>query len=369
MAGKMTTIAVKAAIAMILLAVPVVFSDDKAPIPASKTAVDTWYQANVKPYAESKATLDPALAAAEASPKVIKVRKDGSGDFKTVTDAINSIPADNKNRVIVWIGAGKYVEKIKIERTKRFVTFYGTPNEMPELVFDGTALKYGTVESASVTVESDYFSAVNIAFVNSAPKPDGKRKGAQATAFRISGDKAAIYSCKMIGFQDTHLDDKGKHFFKDCYIEGTVDFIYGNGKSIYLNTELHVHFLKGDGMSMIAAHARDSNHMDTAFVFVHCTVTGTGNRTVLGRAWRPYSKVIYAYTEMSDAIKPEGWSDNFHPEFDKTLWYREYENSGPGSNPAHRVPFSKQLNDAEAQPFLSLGFIEGSKWLLPPHKA
>uniref|UniRef100_A0A5B6ZWX4 pectinesterase n=1 Tax=Davidia involucrata TaxID=16924 RepID=A0A5B6ZWX4_DAVIN len=159
---------------------------------------------------------------------------------------------------------------------------------MPELVFDGTALKYGTVESASVTVESDYFSAVNIAFVNSAPKPDGKRKGAQATAFRISGDKAAIYSCKMIGFQDTHLDDKGKHFFKDCYIEGTVDFIYGNGKSIYLNTVLHI--VSADGMAVIAAHARESNADASAFVFVHCKITGTAKHTVLGRAWRPYCK-------------------------------------------------------------------------------
>uniref|UniRef100_A0A5B6ZWN6 pectinesterase n=1 Tax=Davidia involucrata TaxID=16924 RepID=A0A5B6ZWN6_DAVIN len=369
MVGKMTSTGVKTAIAMILVTMPIVFSNDKAPIPANKAQVNSWYQANVKPYGERKGTLDPALVTAEASPKVIRVRKDGSGDFKTVTDAINSIPAGNTKRVIVSIGPGNYTEKIKIEATKPFVTLYGAPNAMPVLVYGGTAAKYGTVYSGTVIAESDYFSAVNIIFVNSAPRPTGQLNGAQATAFAIAGDKAAIYNCKMIGFQDTHLDKKGRHFFKDCYIQGTCDFIFGNGKSIYLNTELHVHYLPGDGMAMITAHARESSSGDTAFVFVHCSVTGTGNHTVLGRAWRPYSKVVYAYTEMSDAIKPEGWSHNFHPEFDKTLDYSEYKNSGPGSNPALRVPFSKQLSDADARPYLSLGFIEGSKWLLPPHKA
>uniref|UniRef100_A0A5B6ZZF5 pectinesterase n=1 Tax=Davidia involucrata TaxID=16924 RepID=A0A5B6ZZF5_DAVIN len=370
MAGKMTIIAVEAVIAVaLIMTIPIVFCDDKAPIPAQKTQVNSWYQANVKPLAQRKGTLDPALETAEASPKVIKVRKDGSGDFKTVTEAISSIPTGNTNRVIVWIGPGNYTEKIKIEATKPFVTLYGAPNAMPVLVYGGTAAKYGTVYSGTVIAESDYFSAVNIIFVNSAPRPTGQLNGAQATAFAIAGDKAAIYNCKMYGFQDTHLDKKGRHFFKDCYIQGTYDFVFGNGKSIYLNTELHVHYIKGDLQATIAAHARDSDSVDTAYVFVHCTVTGTGNHTALGRAWRPYAKVIYAYTEMSDAIKPEGWSDNSHPEFDKTLCYREYKNSGPGSNSAKRVPYSKQLNDAEAQPYLTLGFIEGSKWLLPPHKA
>lgn len=64
--------------------------------------------------------------------------------------------------------------------------------------------------------------------------PDGIRPGAQAVAMRISGDKAAFHNCRFIGFQDTLLDDRGRHFFKDCHIQGTVDFIFGNGKSLYL---------------------------------------------------------------------------------------------------------------------------------------
>ncbi|KAA8533935.1 hypothetical protein F0562_031452 [Nyssa sinensis] len=350
---------------MILLTVPVVFSDNLAPIPAAKAQVNAWFHANVKPLADRKATLDPALATAEATPKVIKVMQDGSGEFKTVADAIKSVPAGNTNRVIISIGPGKYNEKLRIDRTKKFVTLYGDPKALPTLVFDGTSAKFGTVESATLIVEADYFTAVNIIFLNSAPRPIGKKMGGQATAFRISGDKAALYNCQMRGFQDTHLDDTGKHFFKDCYIEGTVDFIYGRGQSIYLNNEIHV--VPGDNEAMITAQARESEADNSAFVFAHCTVTGSGGTTVLGRAWRPYSRVVFAYTEMSNVITPEGWSNNLHPEFDKTLYYGEFKNTGPGADPVKRAPFTKQLAEADAKKFLSLGFIEGSKWLLPPH--
>nr|GMC85815.1 pectinesterase 1-like [Ipomoea batatas] len=105
---------------------------------------------------------------------------------------------------------------------------------MPSITFHSTAAKDGTVASATVIVEADYFTAVNLNILNSAPRPDGKRKGAQAVALTQSGDKAAYYNCKLYGFQDTFCDDKGRHFFKDCYIEGTVDFIFGNGKTLYL---------------------------------------------------------------------------------------------------------------------------------------
>jgi len=69
---------------------------------------------------------------------------------------------------------------------------------------------------------------------NSAPRPDGRKKGEQAVALRISGDKAAFYNCKILGFQDTICDDRHNHFFKDCLIQGTVDFIFGSGTSLYL---------------------------------------------------------------------------------------------------------------------------------------
>merc|ERR1711974_338633 len=175
---------------------------------------------------------------------------------------------------------------------------------MPTVTFNGDAAKYGTVDSATLIVESDYFVGVNLNIVNSSP-PDGKRQGAQAAALRVSSEMVAFYNCKILGFQDTIVDDAGKHFFKDCYIEGTVDFICGNGRSLYVNTELHI--IPGERMAMITTHARKSNSDPSGLSFVHCTVTGKGRVAYLGRAWFPYARVIFSYTQMSDAIIPIGW--------------------------------------------------------------
>ncbi|XP_050224866.1 putative pectinesterase 63 [Mercurialis annua] len=332
-------------------------------IPYSKAALNNWFIANVKPFSDRKGTLNATLQAAENRPKIIKVRKDGTGNFKTITDAVKSVPVNNKQRVIVDIGAGVYTEKITIERNKPFITFYGSAKAMPTLSYHGTAAQYGTVYSATLTVESEYFVAANLIIQNTAPRPDGKRKGAQAVALRTGGDKAALYNCRILGFQDTLCDDKGRHFFKDCYIEGTFDYIFGSGKSIYLNTELHV--VEEKGLRVIAAQARNEETEDTGFVFAHCRVTGKGRGAFLGRAWMKRPRVVYAYTEMGAVVNPAGWFNNFHSEREGTATFAEYKCTGAGSKSAERVKYRKQLTDAEAKPYLSLSFIAASQWLLP----
>ena len=91
---------------------------------------------------------------------------------------------------------------------------------------------------------------------NSAPKPDGKRKGAQAVALRVSGNKSAFYNCKIIGYQDTLCDDRGYHFFKNCYIQGTVDFIFGSGTSLYLVRTIYICYLYKLSL-LICEHVQD----------------------------------------------------------------------------------------------------------------
>ncbi|PHT48555.1 hypothetical protein CQW23_12763 [Capsicum baccatum] len=365
MAGKNIIFVVETIIiTIIIFNIIGVFSDDLVPIPADKSQLNSWFEANVKPLDARKDTLDPALIAAEANKTIIKVRTDGSGNFKTLTEAINSIPTGNTRRVIIWIGGGNYTEKVTIERTKPFITLYGDPKNVPNIIFHGTAKEYNTVNSATVIVESEYFSAVNINFVNTAPRPDGRSELGQAAALRTGGDKASLYNCKMYGFQDTFCDDSGKHFFKDCYIEGTVDFIFGNGKSLYLNTETHV--IPGDRMAMVTAQARAAANVDSGFSFVHCMVTGTGNTAYLGRAWKQFSKVVFSYTDMSDVVHPEGWSDFGKKEFGSSVYYGEYKNKGAGATLDRRIGYVKKLSDEEAKPFISLAYIEGSKWLLPP---
>ncbi|KAK6936460.1 Pectinesterase, catalytic, partial [Dillenia turbinata] len=348
--------------------ISVALSGYTAALPSDRSQLGSWFAANVQPYTSRKSTIDPALAEAEASPKIIKVNKNGGGDFKTITEAIKSLPpGNNTKRVVFHIAGGEYKDKIKLERTKHFITFYGSPDDMPTLVYGGTAAEYGTLDSATLIVEGDYFVASNIIIKNSSPNPDGIRKGAQAVALRISGNKAAFYNCKLYGFQDTLCDDKGNHFFKDCYIEGTVDFIFGNAKSLYVNTQINV-VPSVFGMTVITAQGRKTSSEDNGYVFAHCNVTGTTKRTLLGRPWFESPIVIFAYTEMSSILDPLGWSNNNHPEREKTLLFGEYKNTGPGSNPKGRASFVKQLSDAQARTFLSLDYIQGSKWLLPSPK-
>ncbi|EOY22714.1 hypothetical protein QUC31_007881 [Theobroma cacao] len=365
MTGKRSrNIEVGAAICTILVLAPVVLSQNSSPIPVDKSQLKAWFNANIKPASARGSTIDPALAKAEVAAHIIKVKKDGSGDFDTITKAIASVPSGNTKRVIISIGGGSYREKIRIDRSKPFITFYGDPRNMPNLSYDGTARQYGTVDSATLIVESDYFVAANIVIQNTAPRPDGVMVGAQAVSLRISGDKAAFYNCKIIGFQDTLCDDRGNHFFKDCYIRGTVDFIFGSGKSLYLNTVLYVDGQKG--VTVITAQARESSSENTGYSFVHCTVTGTASGAYLGRAWKTSPRVVFAYTNMSSVIHPLGWSDNLHPERAKTVFFGEYKCKGKGASFSGREKYAKRLTDGEAKPFLVLGFIDGAKWLLPP---
>ncbi|XP_004513231.1 pectinesterase 1-like [Cicer arietinum] len=353
------------ALVISFLTANIVLSDDNVPIPSDKAQLNTWFNNNVKPLSQRKNTLDPALVTAEEGAKVVKVMKDGSGDFKTITDAIKSIPEGNTKRVIVYIGGGNFNEKITIGRTKPFVTLYGAlGGNMPNLTYGGTAQQYGTVDSATLIVEGDYFVAANIMISNTAPRPDGKRQGAQAVALRISGDKASFYNCKLLGFQDTVCDDRNRHLFKNCLIQGTVDFIFGSGKSLYLNTELRV--LGDTGMTVIVAQARKSDSEDNGYSFVHCDITGTGNGTFLGRAWMSHSKAVFAYTHMTSVVNQEGWSDNRHSQYASTVYFGEYRNTGPGADLKGRSKITKQLSDAEVKPYITLAMIEGSKWLLPP---
>ncbi|KAE9605639.1 hypothetical protein Lal_00025220 [Lupinus albus] len=362
--SKTSSTTIHLSLMVVIVIANVVFADDNAPIPADKAQLDKWYNQHVQPLAQRKGTLDPAVVAAEGAVSVIKVSQDGSGKFKSINEAIKSIPKGNTKRVIVYIGAGTYNEKIRIEREKPFITLCGAPGKMPNLTYGGTALKYGTVDSATLIVESDYFVASNLVISNSSPKPDGKTEGTQALALRISGDKAAFYKVTLLGFQDTLCDDAIWHIYKDCVIQGTVDFVFGNGKALFLNTVIRE--LGESGMSVITAQGKDKKTDDTGFSFVLCDVTGSGTGTLLGRAWMSRSKVVFAYCNIGSIVNATAWSNNNHPEFDKDVYFGEYKNKGPGADTKGRYKFTKILSDAEAKPFITLGYIEGSKWLLPP---
>lgn len=140
---------------------------------------------------------------------------------------------------------------------------------------------------------------------NSAPLPPSGALGKQAVAFRISADKAAFKGCRFIGAQDTLYDHVGRHYFDNCYVEGSVDFVFGNGLSLYKNCHLHA---VTDSYGALAAQKRESLLEETGFSFVACRVTGSG-ALYLGRAWGTFSRVVFAYTYMDKIITPKGWYD------------------------------------------------------------
>lgn len=297
---------------------------------------------------------------------LIVAKNPSAGDFTTIQEAIDSLPFINLVRVIIKIRAGVYKEKVNIPPLKSFITMEGAGADNTIVQWGDTAQTpgargqpMGTYSSATFAVNSPFFVAKNITFKNTAPLPAPGAMGQQAVALRISADTAAFLGCKFLGAQDTLYDHLGRHYYKDCYIEGSVDFIFGNGLSLFEGC--HVHAI-AQFTGALTAQGRSSLLEDTGFSFVNCKVTGSG-ALYLGRAWGPFSRVVFAYTYMDNIIIPKGWYNWGDPNRELTVFYGQYKCTGPGASFAGRVSWSRELTDSEAKPFTSLTFIDGSEWI------
>ncbi|KAI4347050.1 hypothetical protein L6164_007900 [Bauhinia variegata] len=289
-----------------------------------------------------------------------------AGDFTTIQEAIDSLPLINLVRVVIKVHAGVYTEKVNIPPMKGFITIEGAGADNTIVQWGDTAQTpgpkgqpLGTYGSATFAVNSPYFIAKNITFKNTTPVPGPGAVGKQAVALRISADNAAFYGCKFLGAQDTLYDQLGRHYYKDCYIEGSVDFIFGNALSLFEGC--HVHAV-AQNLGAVTAQGRKSLLEDTGFSFVNCKVTGSGV-LYLGRAWGPFSRVVFAYTYMDNIIIPKGWYNWGDPSREMTVFYGQYKCTGAGASFAGRVSWSREFTDEEAKPFISLSFIDGSEWI------
>lgn len=296
----------------------------------------------------------------------IVVDQSGHGDFLTVQAAVDSVMEDNREIVIINILAGYYVEKVIVPATKPYITFQGAGKEFTIIEWhnrasdlDPTGQQLRTYHSASVTVLANNFSARNISFKNTAPAPMPGMEGWQAVAFRISGDKAYFLGCGFYGAQDTLCDDEGRHYFKECYIEGSIDFIFGNGRSMYKHCEIHS-IAKEFGS--IAAQDRRQPDEKTGFAFVQCRVTGTGP-IYIGRAMGQYSRIVYAFTYFDDIVAREGWDDWDQATKDRTVFFGVYKCYGPGAAAAGGVSWVHELTPEEARPFLVKSYVNGRHWI------
>ncbi|KAL1542627.1 pectinesterase [Salvia divinorum] len=308
--------------------------------------LDTWVSLHVQRHKERSVVLaqkmsvtspDWKLRLAESNRTQVIVSQDGSGDFMTINEAVTNIPLHNTRRVVIRINSGVYREKVNIPKTMRFVTLVGNASDPPTITGNDTAS------------------------TNSAPHVVGRR-GEQAAALRISGTKAAFYSCSFYGSQDTLYDHKGLHYFNNCLIQGSVDFIFGYGTSLYENCYLNSVTKK---VASVTAQKRSDSSIASGFSFKNCTVTGSGS-IYLGRAWGDYSRVVFSYTFLDKIVLPQGWSDWGKTSRDRKVYYGEYKCSGGGANVTGRVTWARVLTDEEAMPFIGTYYIDGDSWLINP---
>nr|XP_024399458.1 probable pectinesterase 53 isoform X1 [Physcomitrium patens]PNR37458.1 hypothetical protein PHYPA_020567 [Physcomitrium patens] len=304
-------------------------------------------------------------------------KKVSGAKYKKVKSAINSIPKGNSARCVVMIGEDFYKEKIKIPKEKPYVTIEGAgANKTVLSCHDYAGKVNSTYKSASFAVMSDYFIAKDVTFEkkvvvrtvnlewfwqqNSHPLPSGGEVGQQAVAFRIEGDKAQFYRVALLGAQDTLYDMAGRHYFKDCYIQGSIDFIFGSGQSYY--ETCHLHSIANPGSGSLTAQKRGTGVETSGFSFVRFCVTGNGP-IYLGRAWGPYSRVVFLYTDIAAPIISAGWYNWNDPEREKTVYNAQYKCTGVEANTTGRAWWSKELTDAEAASFLSWDLVDGKEWI------
>jgi pectinesterase len=286
------------------------------------------------------------------------VALDGSGQFKSVQEAIMAVPAGSAtNPVLIHLKPGTYKELIYIQREKRFFHLLGNDPTNTVLTFNLNATMpgpdnkpIGTFRTASTVIDADDFTAENVTFENSAG-PVG-----QALAIRIEGDRVVFRNCRFLGWQDTILDNRGRHLYQNCYIAGHVDFIFGGGTAFF--EKCHIHCLR-DGY-ITAASTPDNQPF--GFVFSDCTITGEtpAVKTYLGRPWRIHAATAFLNTEMSKVVRPEGWHNWKKPEAEKTARYAEYHSTGPGAHTDARVSWAKQLTPAVARQYKRENVLRGS---------
>jgi len=302
------------------------------------------------------------------SEKIYTVAKDGTGDFQTVQEAIDAVGNGLQTTTKIFIKKGTYREKVTVPATKGPIIFEGESLTETIIINNDFASKknaegkeFGTTGSSTIFIFSNDFSAKNITFQNDAGKVG------QAVAVLITSDRVIFENCRFIGFQDTlylkgQQDDPSKtkevrSYFKNCYIEGTTDFIFGAATAVFQNCEI---FAKESATYLTAASTPEGKKY--GFVFIDCKITGDANpqSVYLGRPWRPFAKTVFINTEISDVINPEGWHNWNKPDAEKTTFYGEFNSKGMGANSEKRVAWSHQLSKKEAKEYSIKNILSGN---------
>lgn len=282
-----------------------------------------------------------ALAAQDAANRVV-VAADGSGDYYTVGEALRKVRGDLDTPFTIFIKNGVYREKLLINATANNIIIEGENPDSCIITWDDYAAlrNMGTSGSYTFKVEGNNITFRNLTIENAAGQVG------QAVAMHTIGDCISFINCRFLGNQDT-LYTGGRNarlYFEDCYIEGTVDFIFGSATAFFNRCHLHG---KNDGYFTAASTAADN---PVGYVFYKCKLTTDPEvkSMYLGRPWRPYASTYFLECELDGNIHPQGWHNWGKESNETTARYGEYGSTGTAASPDTRVAWSRQLSEEEA---------------------
>ncbi|ALJ01249.1 pectinesterase family protein [Rufibacter tibetensis] len=310
------------------------------------------------------------VQAQQAYPSTLTVAQDGSGNYKTIQEAVNSVRDLGQKRVVIHIKKGIYKEKLIVPSWKTNISLIGESPESTIITgndFSGKLVeggkdaykleKFSTYTSYTVLIQGNGVQLENLTIENTAGRVG------QAVALHVEGDKIIVRNCRILGNQDTlyTATAESRQYYENCYIEGTTDFIFGEATCVFQSCTI-----KSLANSYITAAAQRQSQQ-FGYVFFDCKLIAApqAEKVYLGRPWRPYAKTVFIRTEMGAHITPEGWNpwkgDKMFPDKEKTTHYAEYQSSGAGANPSKRVLWSKQLSKKEAKKYTLENIFAGKE--------
>ncbi len=278
----------------------------------------------------------------------ITVAKDGSGDFISIQQAVESAKSFPYDRITIFIKKGIYREKVRVPSWNTKLTFIGENKDSTIIVHADYFNKINkgpnsTFYTATLMVEANDFHAENLTIKNDAG-PVG-----QALALDVEGDRCSFINCRLLGNQDViyAAGENARQYFKNCTIAGTTDFIFGEATALFENCTL---FCKANSYITAASTPEGAAY---GFVFKNCEIKAAPgvDQVFLGRPWRRNAKTVFINCNMGAFIRPEGWDNWRNPENEKTVFYAEYHSAGPGAAPSSRVKWSKQLTREQVQKY------------------
>ncbi|KAI3730671.1 hypothetical protein L1987_61843 [Smallanthus sonchifolius] len=298
----------------------------------------------------------------------IVVAQDGSGNFKTISEAIAAVPnlRSGNSRFVIHVKAGVYKENVDIKKTMHNIMVVGdgmgsTIVTSSKNAQDGST----TFRSATFAVSGAGFIAKDMTFENTA----GPAKH-QAVAFRSGSDLSVVYGCAFKGYQDTLYVYSGRQFYRNCQVYGTQDFVFGNAAAVLQSCNIYVRKSMGGQTNTITAQARTDPNQNTGIIIHNSGVSGAsdlgGAKTFLGRPWKQYSRTVFMKCSLDSIINSAGWlpwSGSFAL---NTLYYGEYMNTGGGAGTGGRVKWGGYhviTSAAEAMKFTVGDFLDGGSWI------